>query len=139
MAHLVLPSQVFAALALFGLIWLVQIVQYPAFAKVPSDSFIAYHQAHTRNIGIVVIPLMLAELITVCWLVIDPVTRNHQTWPLFVLTATVWLSTFLLQVPCHNRLARGKDDAVIRRLVRTNWIRTLGWTIKALLIFVWYL
>jgi hypothetical protein len=45
-----------------------------------------------------------------------------------VLLAVVWASTFLLQVPCHHRLEQGYEAAAIRRLVATNWLRTLAWS-----------
>jgi len=39
-----------------------------------------------------------------------------------------------LQVPIHNRLKSGKKEALIRRLVVTNWIRTIAWSFKSLVI-----
>jgi uncharacterized membrane protein YfcA len=39
--------------------------------------------------------------------------------------------TALVSVPAHMRLDRGWDDAAWRRLVRTNWWRTAGWTAGA--------
>ena len=47
-----------------------------------------------------------------------------------VLLALVHVSTVSLQVPAHRRLASGFDDAVAKRLVRSNWIRTAGWTAR---------
>jgi L-asparagine transporter-like permease len=47
------------------------------------------------------------------------------------LTLIVWIATFALQVPCHNRLGKGFDEAVHMRLVRTNWLRTVGWTLRS--------
>jgi hypothetical protein len=47
-----------------------------------------------------------------------------------VFVLIVWLSTFVLQVPIHNRLKAGKKDSKIRHLVATNWIRTVSWTLK---------
>ena len=51
-----------------------------------------------------------------------------------VLVVIVWSSTFLLQVPIHNRLMSGKKEMLIRRLVATNWIRTIAWSLKSLVI-----
>src|SRR5206468_3820837 len=45
----------------------------------------------------------------------------------------VWVSTAFVQVPCHEVLARGFDPAVHRRLVRSNGIRTAGWSLRGLL------
>jgi hypothetical protein len=38
----------------------------------------------------------------------------------------------VLQVPCHRTLERGFDPAVARRLVATNWIRTVCWSLRLL-------
>ncbi|HEX2205610.1 MAG TPA: hypothetical protein VHG91_20025 [Longimicrobium sp.] len=46
----------------------------------------------------------------------------------------VWLSTALLQVPMHGRLERGFDAAAHRRLVATNWVRTVAWTARGVLL-----
>ena len=35
-----------------------------------------------------------------------------------------------LQVPCHSRLAQGFDEPTWRRLVATNWIRTVAWSAR---------
>ena len=39
----------------------------------------------------------------------------------------------LVQVPLHRRLQGGFDAAAHRRLVRTNWLRTAAWTLRAAL------
>jgi hypothetical protein len=38
----------------------------------------------------------------------------------------------------HARLGQGADEAALRRLVRTNWIRTLAWTARGVLV-LWML
>jgi hypothetical protein len=47
--------------------------------------------------------------------------------------ALVWLSTAFVQVPLHARLSAGFDTRAHRRLVATNWVRTLSWTARGLL------
>ena len=42
----------------------------------------------------------------------------------------LWLSTLLFYAPLHMRLSTGFDAVVHRRLVRTNWIRTVAWTAR---------
>lgn len=49
------------------------------------------------------------------------------------LLAAIWLSTALVQVPCHRRLAAGFEPRTARRLVRTHWIRTVAWSARAAL------
>ncbi len=50
-----------------------------------------------------------------------------------LLLALVWFSTFLIQVPCHETLAVSFQAQVHRRLVATNWIRTVAWTLRGML------
>ena len=47
------------------------------------------------------------------------------------LLAVIHASTIFLQVPAHTTLSDHYDDDVARRLVATNWIRTVGWTLRA--------
>jgi hypothetical protein len=49
------------------------------------------------------------------------------------LLAMVWASTAAVQVPLHGRLSLGLDRAACRRLVITNWIRTLAWTVRGVI------
>ena len=49
------------------------------------------------------------------------------------LLAVIWLSTALIQVPLHQRLGGGFDAEVHSRLVTSNWIRTVAWTLRGLL------
>jgi microsomal dipeptidase-like Zn-dependent dipeptidase len=39
-------------------------------------------------------------------------------------------------VPIHDHLTNGYDESAIRRLVRTNWLRTIGWSVRALLVLL---
>ena len=80
----------------------------------------------------VVLPLMLFELVFLLgwWLGADGSSAYMAT----LAVGIVWLSTFGLQVPIHKRLQTGKRDALIRRLVATNWIRTAAWSVKAIIV-----
>jgi hypothetical protein len=53
-------------------------------------------------------------------------------WASAGLVGVVWLSTAVLQVPLHTRLAAGFDPEAITQLVAGNWIRTVAWTLKGL-------
>ena len=117
------------------LIWLVQVIIYPGFRRISSHAFESYHRWYTIRISAVVIPLMLCEVVvTIAWLGFD----NYSFFSLMsvFLVAIIWLSTFLLQVPMHKCLQSGKDDACIRRLVTTNWIRTIAWSLKAIAVTI---
>lgn len=119
-----------------GVIWFVQLVHYPLMARVGTDGFAAYEALHRRYTGWVVGPPMLLEAATA--LALWWRRPSSAAWTAgLVLVAVIWLSTFLLQVPSHDRLSRGMDAAALGRLVNGNWIRTAAWTARAMLVMWW--
>lgn len=117
-----------------GLIWFVQVVHYPLFAAVGRDAAAPYSQRHSTRTTWVVGPPMLVEAGTALWLWLYPPAGASVLPALgLALLAIIWLSTATLQVPCHNKLAHGFDADVHTRLVRTNWIRTIAWSLRAIL------
>ncbi|HUF03629.1 MAG TPA: hypothetical protein VMM38_05570 [Aridibacter sp.] len=42
-----------------------------------------------------------------------------------------WIFTFLVQVPIHNSLSKGFDDSLVKKLVRTNLLRTVAWSLRS--------
>ncbi|MFN0105421.1 MAG: hypothetical protein ACKV2U_25450 [Bryobacteraceae bacterium] len=112
-----------------GLIWFVQIVHYPLFARVGEGGFRDYQLAHQSLVTFVVGPAMLVEAVAAGLLLFN----RRDPWTVFgaALLAVVWASTAFLQVPLHNALSDGFNAEAHARLVQTNWIRTLGWTARA--------
>lgn len=124
-----------ATMVMVGIIWFVQIIHYPLLAAVGEPFFSAYEKRHIQSTSLVVIPPMLVEAATSMALIwIRPTSiSTGMVWLGGVLLVAIWVSTFLLQVPYHERLAQGFDPVVHRRLVFTNWIRTWAWTIRGML------
>ena len=131
-----LLAHVAATLTMFGVILVVQVVHYPLFGKVGPDVFAAYQAGHTRLITYVVFPPMVIELLTAIALVwLRPFgLPAWQVWAGLALVGVIWLSTAFLQVPLHSALATGFDADVHRRLVVTNWVRTVAWSLRAALV-----
>lgn len=125
-----------ATLFMVGVIWFVQIVHYPLFGRVGKEGFADYSRAHARLTGPVVGPPMLVEAATAVALV----ARTPQGIPFYlpvlglVLLAVVWLSTALLQSPQHTTLGGGFVAASHRFLVASNWLRTVCWTARGVLV-----
>jgi hypothetical protein len=121
-----------ATAGMMGLIWFVQLVHYPLFRAVGPDHFVAYESAHQRRTSWVVGPLMGVEGVSA--LAIAVVLRNEVGIALtlvgLALLAMIHGSTVLLQVPAHRRLSEECDVEVVHRLVRTNWVRTIGWSLR---------
>lgn len=131
--HAILLASAASSLALLGLIWTIQLVHYPTFRFVDPERFVAFEAFHQRQITLVVAPLMLIELGTAVALVWCRPAGLSPTLVLLAagLVASIWLVTFTVQVPLHNRLAAGPDGAAMEALVRTNWVRTALWTARA--------
>ena len=121
---------------LAGLIWVIQLVHYPLFDHVDRQRFVAFEGAHSRRITWIVAPAMGLELITGAWLpwAVGPGPERTLLLVGAGLIALVWLSTALVQVPCHARLARGFDASAHRRLLRTNVLRTAAWSARAVIV-----
>lgn len=134
-ANLCLLLNLTSTWAMVGLIWMIQLVHYPLFAQVGEENFVRYSEDHQRWITVIVLPLMFCELISSCLLWSQRPANVSSTLVAtgIVLVAIIWLSTFLLQVPLHGRLATGYDEEVIRQLVNGNWIRTIAWTLRGVL------
>lgn len=124
--NMLFQFQIIADSGLFVLICLVQGIIYPSFDYLEKANFKTWHFRYTRLIGFIVVPLILLQVgVELCHaLVTDP------RWWRALLIGLVLITTFSLSVPCHKKLqSMGKSVVIIRKLVLTNWIRTLVWTI----------
>ncbi len=134
----VLFLQAGATLFMTGVIWFVQIVHYPLMARVGASDFPDYEAAHARLTSYVVIGPMVLELGCALLLLIRrPLGISHSLAAAgAALVVLIWVSTFLLQVPQHDLLHHGFNGNAHARLVSTNWIRTVAWTVRAALVLV---
>lgn len=120
--------------SLLGLIWTIQVVHYPSFHFIDSKKFINFEKFHSKSISLIVMPLMLIEIIVASLLVLY--RGNNFDWTFLAIVLLIWLSTFVLSVPIHNKLSFGKDSELIRKLVITNWPRTILWTLKVIILLI---
>ncbi len=124
-------TQAAATFGMTGIIWLVQLVQYPGFRHVGAAEFGTFHRHHCRSIGLVVGPLMVLELLTALLLAV----AGEPAWfwrVMLGLLLVIWISTALWQGPLHGRLSReGPRPDLLRALVRGNWLRTILWTARS--------
>ncbi|WP_395737329.1 hypothetical protein [Prosthecobacter sp.] len=130
--NLILLIHFAATWALVGLIWVVQVIIYPQFHRVTGEGFMPYHFAHCFRIGLVVAPLLLVEAVTAAWIVYHGCDLNFLLS--VCLIPLIWLSTAALQAPLHLKLMRGFDADRCRRLNMTNWVRTIAWTARGVLV-----
>ena len=119
---------------LAGLIWIIQLVHYPAFLFIDPLQFFAFHEHHTHFMGIIAAPLMLGELVLSLYLAVN----NRKFIIPLILVILIWISTFYIQVPLHGQLENEVQVETINKLIDTNWIRTFLWTCKAILLLWWH-
>lgn len=127
-------------LYLVGLIWTIQQVHYPLMDRVGDEQFVRYERDHGQSITPIVGPPMVIELFTALLIVSGNLPPWMPRWTAvagLAAVALIWLSTFLLQVPYHDRLLSGFDAEVHRKLVTTNWVRTILWTARGALVIYW--
>lgn len=133
LTFLLLLTQLVTCSFMTGLIWTIQVLHYPAFAFVSNERFLNFHEFHTRNISFIVMPIMILELATAILL---SVRTPHP--PLLVVNAlaliVIWLVTFFVSVPLHNALSKQMGTEEIKKLVLTNWARTLLWSLRLMIL-----
>ncbi|MFD2572005.1 hypothetical protein ACFSUS_15280 [Spirosoma soli] len=114
------------------LIWFVQLIIYPSFRYYNPADLAIWHPKYTNLITLIVGPLMLAQILLVGW----ELTHRFSwlTLGAAVVIAGMWASTAFQAVPIHNAIAAGDTSSeTLDRLVRVNWVRTVGWTVILIL------
>lgn len=131
-AEVALVANLVATAVMVGVIWFVQRVHYPLLALVSTDRASAVAREHQRRTGRVVGPPMAVEGASTLVLLVERPDTVSLVWPWVgaALLAVALGCTVMLSVPRHARMATHPDDEVGRSLVRTNWPRTVAWTLR---------
>lgn len=112
-------------------------VNYPTWPLIGANEFRAYHRALSPPIiGHMVVPLMVATLLTILLLWFRPAAiPRWMIWLALALQLVSWVSTFTIQLPIQGQLsADGLSVALIDRLrVTSFWFRRLPSIANALL------
>jgi hypothetical protein len=127
----VLVTNLAVTLFLTGLVWELQVVQFPLMlhaAELDFPDYVKYQR--TRN-TLLMAPVMLIELITGGWLLADPHLPHRDLFHAALLILIIWTVTFASIVPIHSKLVRGYDQRLLRTLIRRNWIRTACWSLRS--------
>jgi hypothetical protein len=114
-----------------GFIWTIQLLSYPMMAEVPDDAFVGYEAAHARRVTWLLALIAPLEVVAAAGvaLFVDDVPAWLSVGAGVVLVG-IWVSTALHFAPLHMRLGERFDPVEHRRLVRTNWFRTVAWTAR---------
>lgn len=141
MIDLVLLVNFVATAVMTGVIWFVQWVHYPLLATVAIDRAVETAVEHQRRTGQIVAIPMAVEGFTTLGLLFSRPEGVQFVWPMVgaVLLAFALGSTLFLSVPLHAKMATNPSADVGRRLVVTNWPRTIAWSLRAVVctVMIW--
>jgi hypothetical protein len=127
-----------ATAVMTGVIWFVQWVHYPLLATVSVEHAVETAVDHQRRTGQVLAIPMALEGVTTLWLLASrpDVVSLILPWLGAVLLAVALGSTVFVSVPLHAKMATNPTVDVGRRLVVTNWPRTIAWSARAVVCVV---
>jgi hypothetical protein len=139
MAEVMLLANFIATTIMVGIIWFVQCVHYPLLAAVPADNSvdiaIEVARQHQRRTGqVLALPMAIEGFSTLGLLISRPdAVSLVLPWLGALLLAVALGSTVLLSVPLHAKLVTNPTTDIARRLVVTNWPRTIAWTARGVI------
>jgi hypothetical protein len=138
MSEIALLANTAATIFMVGLIWFVQRVHYPLLAQVDVDQQISVGAEHQRRTAQVVGLPMAVEGVSTLILLVD---RPDQVmwwlpWMGAILLAISLGSTVFLSVPLHQKMVNQPSAELGKKLVSTNWPRTISWTLRGVICVV---
>ena len=118
---------------MLGLILTTQIVSYPMFLKV-ENSFSDYHMSYVNKISTIAAPFMILELLLSLLFVF--LLESYIAVIIFLIMLLIFLCTFFIQVPIHEKLKNNFNVLLCNKLIKTNWIRVFLWLLKCVTSFM---
>ncbi|MEV0622688.1 hypothetical protein AB0I81_55885 [Nonomuraea sp. NPDC050404] len=108
-----------------GVIWLTQVVVYPAWALVGEAEWSAFHDAHKRRLPeTAFIPHGLAVLGALLLAILPPAhAPSWAAWIALAIEVVMLTATVTYWAPLQMRLNQRRDDRLLRLLLATHWIR----------------
>ena len=135
-AHLLFVAFVFLAVFNAGAMTTLQLQHYAIYPQVGGANFVGYIRANNRAALVpVILPAMLLLLVSLAlvWLR-PPLMHASEAIAVLVLNLIQLASTAVWQRRLQSEMGvTGYDEAKVRLLIGTNWIRTTAFLAQALL------
>ena len=119
-----------ATAMMVSIIWIIQILHYPTFLFVDKKYYTEFQNFHMKNISYLIIPIMLLELLTGLFILLNIKMINFYFLASFGLLTLIWVITALFFSKFHSELSKKYNRDTILKLIRLNWIRTFFWTVR---------
>ena len=114
------------------ILWLVQLVIYPSFLQLAPQKLSTWHQCYTFRVSFILVPLLSIQLLG--WILTVLKSPNLPNLIGFSALVSCWGLTFFISVPIHRKIGEGiTDRTLIEKLIQTNWIRTVLWSLVFLI------
>jgi hypothetical protein len=122
-----------------GTIWFVQIVHYPLLPNIGMWSFVPYKYASLKaTIFLIAVP-MLVELVTGIALLAYSYHEAFVKKYLKInalLLFVIWLFSCVIDIALNLTLIyKGQHPTTQTILIVTSWVRTIAWTVRAIILF----
>lgn len=120
----------------FGLGIMDSFVVYHSWLYVGAEEFAAMHiAASERIVPLLVLPTLILTIFCVLmfWHRSILISKT-QVWLAFAMLLTGWLSSAFIQIPIQAQLSMGKNEALLNKLIITDWIRVIAWFIYIIII-----
>ena len=127
MEQLVYDLNNFSNIYLIAVSIIVQFIIYPSFKSYNENKFKNFHSNYTRKMFLIVGPIMALELLCCIYLIYVDLTKISS---LGLILLIIWILTFFMIVPIHNKLNIKFESLEHSRLLRLNAFRTLAWIFK---------
>ena len=117
---------------MIGVSLITQFITYPSFKSIDINLFSNFHKVYTRKMLFIVGPIMTIEFLSLAILLF--VNFNFNYLIQFILICLVWVLTFFLIVPIHNKLEKKYDKSLNINLIKLNGYRTFIWSLRFILL-----
>mgnify|MGYP001158435851 FL=1 len=117
---------------MIGISLITQFITYPSFKSIDIKLFSNFHKTYNRKMLFIVGPIMTIEFLSLAILLF--VNFNLNFLIQFILISLIWVLTFFLIVPIHNKLENQYDKLLNINLIKLNRYRTLIWSLKFILL-----
>jgi hypothetical protein len=131
-----LLTQIASTWFMTGLIWFVQIVHYPLYDRIGEQNFCIYERNHCALTTLVVAPVMVVELFSAILLVVarPKSTGMAEVLAGLLLVGIIWISTLFIADQYHGQLSAGFNSVPYKALIAANWLRTICWSLRGVLV-----
>ena len=106
-------------------------VIYNGWNFVGPEEFAAMHQATgQRIVTTFVMPMVVLLVLNIMQYWLRPATVP-RSWVTMALISQLigWLSSVFIQIPIQMQLSQGKDEALLEKLIVSDWLRVFSWLI----------